>query len=211
MMVLLGGRARRVGVVALMTIGAALILGFISHQSVYRLVMFATRGERGAVLEAMSGRGVIYRNAWAAIKAAPILGYGPQADRQFGAIGNAQDGLLYALLCGGFIGGSAWFAGLVMAWLYLWRIAARMQGMPEGDRRTLTEVAGMMMFFTLRSIPENCAALFSVDLMVQLPAVVYLGVLHRELNASRARLRRPANVRAAAPRIAATVRCASVQ
>jgi hypothetical protein len=31
----------------------------------------------------------------------------------------------------------------------------------------------------MRSFPENCAALFSVDLLLQLPAMVYLGELDR--------------------------------
>jgi hypothetical protein len=38
-----------------------------------------------------------------------------------------------------------------------------------------------MVFFTMRTMPENCAALYSVDLMVQLPALVYLGELDRAL------------------------------
>ena len=44
------------------------------------------------------------------------------------------------------------------------------------------QVAGLMVFFTLRTFPENTAALFSVDLMLQLPAMVYLGALIRAAN-----------------------------
>ena len=44
-----------------------------------------------------------------------------------------------------------------------------------------------MVFFTVRTYPENAAALFSVDLMLQLPAMVYLGVLIRAANLRNAR------------------------
>ena len=38
-----------------------------------------------------------------------------------------------------------------------------------------------MTFVTIRSYPENCAALFSVDLLLQLPAILYIGELDRHL------------------------------
>ena len=53
------------------------------------------------------------------------------------------------------------------------------QRFPGTKSYIFVQVAGLMVFFALRTIPENTAALFSVDLMLQLPAMVYLGELMR--------------------------------
>ena len=58
--------------------------------------------------------------------------------------------------------------------------------LPPDERTTLLQVAGVLAFLTMRSYPENCAALFSVDLLLQLPAMVYLGELDRAFKRSAA-------------------------
>ena len=69
----------------------------------------------------MSGRLYIFRDAWQLIKGAPFIGYGPQADRRvLTIVGNAQNAILYALLCGGFLGGSGYIAGLASSPGYFW-------------------------------------------------------------------------------------------
>ena len=178
-MLLLGGRARTIGALALVLTVDAVGLNFISHDTLHYLWQFATRSDRH--LMHMTGRVDIFRDAWSAILRAPIIGYGPQADRRIIFL-NAQNGVLYALLCGGFLGGGAWTLGFAMALAYLARAAWRPDIVPEGDSMMFAQVAGLMVFFTLRTIPENAAALFSVDLMLQLPAMVYLGVLIRAAN-----------------------------
>lgn len=190
-MVLLGGSARRMGIGLSALFAGIFILGFIPDETVHHLWLYAVRGVQGQELVSMSGRTRIFHDAWEAIKAAPFIGYGPQADRQVLTIGNAQNGMLYALLCGGFLGGFGYIAGLLVAWLMLFRIARVRTALPLMDRITFVQVAGMMAFFTVRSYPENCAALFSIDLMLQLPAIVFLGELDCRL---RQLMRRPASL-----------------
>lgn len=49
-----------------------------------------------------------------------------------------------------------------------------------GQRIVLIQAGGILAFFTVRSIPEVCGAMFGVDLMVMLPAMAYLGLLDLE-------------------------------
>jgi len=178
-MLLLGGRARTIGILALALTAGAVSLDFVSHDTLHFLWRHATRNDRA--LTEMHGRMNIFRDVWLAIVRAPIIGYGPQADRRI-ILWNAQNGVLYSLLCGGFLGGGAWTLGLAIALVYLARAAWRPDIVPAGDSMLFAQVAGLMVFFTLRTIPENAAALFSVDLMLQLPAMVYLGALIRAAN-----------------------------
>ena len=183
-MLLLGGRARTIGILTLALTVGAIGLNFISHDTLHYLWGFATRNDRN--LMRMHGRMGIFNNAWLAILRAPIIGYGPQGDRRI-IFRNAQNGVLYALLCGGFLGGGAWTLGFAIALVYLARAAWRPDIVPADDSIMFVQVAGLMVFFTLRTFPENTAALFSVDLMLQLPAMVYLGALIRAANLRNAR------------------------
>ena len=89
----------------------------------------------------MSGRLRIFHEAWNTIKAAPVLGYGPQADRQMPDINNAQNGMLYALLCAGFVGGSGYIGGLVVSWLMFLRIARYRSQLDPASRIMFIQVA----------------------------------------------------------------------
>lgn len=178
-MLLLGGRARTIGILALVLTAGAVSLNFVSHETLNYIWRHATRHDLN--LMKMTGRTDIFQDAWLAILRAPIIGYGPQGDRRI-IFANAQNGVLYALLCGGFLGGGAWTLGFAIALVYLARAVWRRDIVPVDDSMLFAQVAGLMVFFTLRTIPENTAALFSVDLMLQLPAMVYLGVLVRAAN-----------------------------
>lgn len=181
-MILLEGRVRIVGIFLGLALLAVFMLRFIPQAEVHNLYLYATRGAQGAQLESMSGRVHIFHDAWKAIWKAPFIGYGPQADHQIPTIGNAQNGVLYALLCGGFTGGLGYVGGLVVAWMMLLAVLRHRHLLTSRDRLLLLQVTGIMAFFTVRTYPENCAALFSVDLLVQLPAIVYIGELYRALS-----------------------------
>jgi O-antigen ligase len=180
-MVLLGGRARIVGWTLITVVGLVWALGFIPSDTVHYLFRYATRGTQGRELASMSGRTQIFHEAWKKILESPWIGNGPQADRQLAQVGNAQNGLLYALLCSGFVGAAGYAAGLVVSWTMLLRTLASRNRMRRSERRMLLQIAGIMTFLTLRSYPENCAAVYGVDLLVQLPAIVYIGELYRVL------------------------------
>jgi hypothetical protein len=99
-------------------------------------------------------------------------------------VGNAQNAVLYALLCGGFLGGAGYIGGLLASWVLLARMLRRRHLLAPDERTILLQVAGVLAFLTMRSYPENCAALFSVDLLLQLAAMVYLGELDRRMTAT---------------------------
>ncbi len=176
MLWLMGGRARRIGIGVSVLVIAAVSFQFISHATIDHVWRFVTRNDHH--LENMHGRLGIYDEVWRAFWQSPLIGSGPQADHRV-AFTNAQNGVLYALLCGGVIGGGAWILGFAISLGYLVRAALRPDIVPRSDATIFAQVAGLMVFFTLRTIPENTAALFSVDLMLQLPAMVYLGALIR--------------------------------
>ena len=139
--------------------------------------MHVTRGQGAEGFATMSGRDVIFQNGISRWLEAPLFGYGPQADRLFSEVGNAQNALLYALLCGGLVGASGFVAAMLAAWLNLLKANFRYADLPEGDREMLMIASGILVFSTLRSVPENQAAVFSIDLLLQYPAMIYLTLL----------------------------------
>jgi O-antigen ligase len=181
-LILMGGRARRIGVLLAIFMGMVFLLDFIPNDTLHHAYLHATRGEEGQALSSMSGRSRIFGEVWHAIGQAPFIGYGPQADRsQTLTVNNAQNAFLYALLCGGFIGGSGFIAGLAVVWVMLILVLRRRHLLKPVERLTLIQTAGMLAFFTMRSYPENSAALYSVDLLVLLPAIVFIAEADRKL------------------------------
>ena len=57
-----------------------------------------------------------------------------------------------------------------------------MRGFAErfDQKMFLMQTGGILAFFTVRSIPEVCGAMFGVDLVVMVPAVAYLVVLDQQ-------------------------------
>jgi hypothetical protein len=180
-MMIIGGRARRFGFAVAAISAFVYMAGMIPDGTIHHIYLHATRGTQGWQLLSGSGRiPWIYPRLWGLIKQSPMIGYGWRADRRV-AFMDAQNGVLYALLSGGFVGGFGFIAGLTAGWALMLRLWWRIKLLPPDQRITLIQTAAIMAFFTMRTMPENCAALYSVDLMVQLPALVYLGELDRAL------------------------------
>jgi len=185
-MIITGGWARRLGLGVAIALVGFYLMGEIPNETVHSLYLHATRGTQGQKLEDASGRtSRIFPLCWRTIQESPIIGYGWLADRRVIAT-DAQNGFLDSLLCGGFLGGSGFILGLLVAWVLLVRLLRVKSSLREPDRLVLIQVAAVMAFLTLRTIPENCAALFSVDFMIQLPALIFLGELDRQVKAGAA-------------------------
>jgi hypothetical protein len=181
-LILMGGWARRTGSLIAVLMATIFLCGFISNETIHHIYLHLTRGERGQALLSMSGRSRIFGEVWSAIGEAPFIGYGPEADRRLPfTVTNAQNAFLYALLCGGFIGGVSFIAGLGVAWVTLLRTLRRRGLLNSVEWLTLIQTAGMLAFFTIRSYPENSAALYSIDLLVLLPAIVFIVEADRKL------------------------------
>lgn len=134
---------------------------------------------------AWSGRPSNWAAAWESIRAAPILGSGFQADRYLTRM-NAQNGFLYATLTGGAVGGLCYVGGLVLLWKRIWQCYRGRSELPVRYRKLFVQVVGVAALLTLRHVPENTSALFSVDLLLMVPVLAYVGELHRSLGGASA-------------------------
>lgn len=176
-----GPQARRVGVVAALLLVALWLGEALSGGVLHQLWEHATRSTGSSGFHTMSGRPEIWHHAWKHIQQFPLIGHGPQADRQFSDVGNAQNAVVYALLNTGFLGTSFFVLGMAAAWASLAGLLKRFSRLTQHERFMVTVTGALLAFNTLRSIPENNAALFSIDLLLQYPAMVYLAVLHRSV------------------------------
>ncbi|WP_456380197.1 O-antigen ligase family protein [Thiolapillus sp.] len=183
------GKLPRIIAVVLFVLALGGGIDLIPEETQQYVVEHSTRGTGAEGFKSMSGRDRIWSNAWEAIKEQPLLGYGPQADRRI-ILENAQSGSLYAWLSGGILGVIGYVGGVLVVWWIFFRIYLGNHDIPQRHWRMLMMSAGILAFFTLRSYPENTAALFSVDLLVQLPAMVYIAMLHRYLQVARRNKRR---------------------
>jgi len=175
---LFGGRIRYVGIGTMLLAGLALLEGLFPEDWLRYLIDFATRGDALSKLQSMTGRDLIWRLGWRVVEAAPWLGSGPEADRRLIGL-NAQNGLLYAALAAGYPGAALYLGGLVWGWVLFARAVLRGYARDHAQWLFLLQVGGIMAYLTIRNIPENTAALYSVDLLLHAPLLAYLGTLER--------------------------------
>ena len=158
-------------------IGAAGLALAASPDLANEFWMHVTRGMGLEGFSDASGRYQIFNfllNQWTKSP----LGYGPQADRLFGA--NAQNAFIYALLCGGIFGAAFFTLAMMVCWRALIALSLRARRLPERERMMFQITGALFVFATLRSLPENNAAVFSVDLLLQYPAMLYLVTLYSQ-------------------------------
>lgn len=135
-----------------------------------------TRGTGAEGFSDASGRYAIFDLLLSEWAKSPLFGFGPQADRLFGV--NGQNAFIYALLCGGVFGALFFTVAMLACWRALSALALRVRRFPERERMMFQITGALFVFATLRSLPENNAALFSVDLLLQYPAMLYLITLN---------------------------------
>ena len=182
MFYLAGARSRWL-ILLMLVILAGIVIADAIPEPVIRHLM---RAERLEDLKGMTGRTRDWRTAWKASLRSPIWGWGPQADRYF-CQQHVHNTYMYALLTAGFPGLAAFVIGLVWAWLQFWRAMRSFAALARPERVMLLQVGGILAFFTVRGIPEVSGVLFTVDLLLMLPAVAYLDRLHFRQLASAAR------------------------
>lgn len=141
-----------------------------------RVATYLARGETKEQFISMTGRTRAYELCLAAFQEAPILGRGQWTDRL--AVGvYSHNSYLQALLNGGIIGIIPYIASWIYGWVLFYRLQKRAAQISQEDRVLLLEAGTVMMFFTVRSIPETTTASFAVDLLVMVAMYVYLEVL----------------------------------
>lgn len=178
-MIFLGIRTRIIGVVMLLLFGLLLFTNVIPEENVENVLNHITRGQNMDELRELQGRTRTWEDGWEEIIKSPILGYGHLADRYL--IGeHIHNTYLYALMTSGFYGAAAFAGGLIWAWVLFLRALKTGAADRLGQKVFLIQVGGILAFFSVRSIPEVCGAMFGVDLMVMLPILAYLGILDRQ-------------------------------
>jgi O-antigen ligase len=153
-----------------------------------RVSEYLERGQSHEEFVSMTGRTRAYEHGLSAFYDAPIFGRGQWADRL--TIGeHVHNSYLQALLNGGITGGLAYIASWITGWFLFFRLQRRRLRLSPEDRVCLLEAGAVMMFFTVRAIPETTTASFAVDLLVMVAVYVYMETL------TTCALRRPVEAR----------------
>jgi len=176
----LSRKTRLVGVLVAILLVVALVADMIPEDVTRHLL----RDQEADQLGTLTGRTRAWSLAWPHVMESPIWGWGMQADRAL-IHEHVHNTYLYALLSGGVLGGGAFTIGLIWAWVLFWRIIRSRLSAPPARRTILLQAGGILAFFTIRSIPEVCGAMFGVDLMAMAPILAYLAVFDRMVTRSK--------------------------
>ena len=149
-----------------------------------RIATYLERGQTREQFLSMTGRTHAYELGLAAFQDAPLFGRGQWADRIILNI-HSHNSYLQALLNGGIVGGIPYLASWVAGWILFYKLQKRADLLLVEDRIRVLECAAVMMFFTVRAIPETTTASFSVDLLVMAAVYVYLESLTLQMKAKR--------------------------
>jgi O-antigen ligase len=179
-----GSRLRRYGLpFAIVTVVVILLLDSPATVS-DQVTTYLERGQSREEFLSMTGRTRTYQKGVDAFEEAPILGRGQWADRLVFQE-HVHNSYIQALLNAGLLGGLPYFASWISGWLLFFRLHKRSKQLNPEDRLCLLEAGTVMMFFTVRSVPETTTASFAVDLLVMIAVYVYLESLALHIRAVR--------------------------
>jgi len=141
-----------------------------------KVELYLLRGQNEQQFVSMTGRTYTYEQGIQAFKDAPIFGRGQWADRML-LYQHVHNSYLQAMMNGGIVGAIPYLASWIAGWVLFFKVQRKRLYLSELDRLSVLECAAVMMFFTVRSIPETTTASFSVDLLIMVAVYVYLEVL----------------------------------
>jgi O-antigen ligase len=137
---------------------------------------YLMRGQSQELFDSLSGRTRAYEHGIMAFEDAPIFGRGQWTDRLV-IYEHVHNSFLQALLNGGIVGAIPYFASWAAGWIMFFRLRKKWKWLSKDNRLSLMESGTVMMFFTVRAIPETTTASFAVDLLVMVAVYVYLETL----------------------------------
>ncbi len=143
---------------------------------------YLERGQSEEEFVTMTGRTRTYENGVAAFEEAPIFGRGQWADRLV-IYEHVHNSYLQAFMNAGIIGGIPYLVSWGAGWILFFKLQKKRARLSPEDRLCLLEAGTVMMFFTVRSIPETTTASYAVDLLVMVAVYVYLESLAVHLSA----------------------------
>jgi O-antigen ligase len=171
--------SRLIGVLIILALSFSYATDLISDSSIGYFKKHFTRGATHEQLLSLTGRTLSWKLAWREIKRSPVIGWGPQSDRYL-TRQHVHNTYLYALLQGGFLGGILFAGGLVWAWALFFQSLLRRVPDHFDNKTFFIQAGSILAFFTVRSIPEVCGAMFGVDFVIMLPIIAYLSILAQE-------------------------------
>jgi O-antigen ligase len=122
---------------------------------------------------AFSGRSVVWSAAWDQVLESPVLGYGFHSDRLLLGT-HMHNSYLHALLQTGFLGVLPFVAALALTWILLFRALRNLDTLPGIHKHLVIQSAGVLLFFSIRTIPESTMAFFGIDYLLLAPFLLYL-------------------------------------
>lgn len=137
---------------------------------------YLRRGQSEELFESMSGRTRAYEHGVIAFTESPFFGRGQWTDRLV-IFEHVHNSFLQALLNGGIVGGIPYFASWIVGWVMFFKLRGKWKWLSNEDRLCLLESGAVMMFFTVRAIPETTTASYAVDLLAMVAVYVYLEAL----------------------------------
>ncbi|MBI5641486.1 MAG: O-antigen ligase family protein [Nitrospirae bacterium] len=179
-MLFLGKWTRRIGLLLMFIFGMSLFADIFPQEIVDQVSAHLERHQSREELLSLTGRTLAWEHGWVEIMKSPLIGWGFQADRYLLAGEHVHNTYLYALLTSGFLGTAAFIIGLGWTWRMFYLTLKKGIADKLGHRVPFILCGGILMFFTVRSIPEVSGALFSVDYMLMLPVLVYIGILYQQ-------------------------------
>ena len=144
------------------------------------ILKYIYRGQSEETFVTMTGRTYFYSLGYKEILKHPIIGQGQWADRISG-VGHIHNAFIQAFMNAGILGGIPYILSWITAWLLFLKLFSVNKFLAKIDRHILLECGALMMFFTVRSIPETTTASFSIDSMVMVPVFLYMIVLYKRL------------------------------
>lgn len=127
----------------------------------------------------LSGRIATWQEGWQLFLTSPLLGYGFHADRIFFEAGqHAHNAILHALVQTGLVGTTFFISAFIAAWIILFRLLKQPR-FQKTEKPCLIEIAGVLAFFTVRSITESTGAFFGADWILLAPLLAYITILNQ--------------------------------
>ena len=97
-----------------------------------------------------------------------------------------HNAFLQSLIQTGILGATVFMAGVTLGWILMFRAIVNLGRLPSTTRHTVILSAGLLIFLSIRSIPESTGAFFGVDWLLLAPILLYAEVVSRSITSAKA-------------------------
>ena len=129
-----------------------------------------------AIYVPLSGRSAVWKEGIKLFWQSPILGYGFHADR-LKLNAHMHNSLLHAMVQTGLLGTIPFVTALILGWIALIKVFIVRHTLPPVHRHLVAQAGALLMFLSLRTIPESTGAFFGVDSLLLIPILLYLYIV----------------------------------